>query len=316
MIGSIGPFIVGQEDIESYIQRLDSFIKLNKIADTDKSSALFSIMGPKAFGLLKDLVSPADITALSYSEISLALINHFKPQRNIIFERFKFHSKVQDSDESLTDFVAGLKSLASTCEFGQYLDEALRDRFVVGINDSYIQQQLLAVSNLSCVKAVEIANSCSSAKKESNSITTAKQEKNFNSHKIQSRPSSGMSYNAQKIQSRSPSSNFSGRPNSKNRNVQSNSYSCYSCGGNHMRKECKYRDATCHTCNRKGHLSKVCKSSSVPNTSSYTDTGTSTLPQQYRHPSSKANSGTSYSSEYDYIFHCEEVPVQPYKQTL
>ncbi|XP_058839737.1 uncharacterized protein K02A2.6-like [Topomyia yanbarensis] len=36
---------------------------------------------------------------------------------------------------------------------------------------------------------------------------------------------------------------------------------CGGCGGNHNRSQCKFRDAKCFNCERKGHISKVCKSS-------------------------------------------------------
>ncbi len=38
---------------------------------------------------------------------------------------------------------------------------------------------------------------------------------------------------------------------------------CSSCGGNHPREECKYRHATCYTCQKKGHTQKVCKSQTL-----------------------------------------------------
>ena len=41
-------------------------------------------------------------------------------------------------------------------------------------------------------------------------------------------------------------------------------YVCRSCGkGNHKRSDCKYRDAVCHLCSKKGHISYVCRSRSV-----------------------------------------------------
>ena len=33
---------------------------------------------------------------------------------------------------------------------------------------------------------------------------------------------------------------------------------CFSCGANHLRQSCKYRDAECHKCHKKGHISRVC----------------------------------------------------------
>ena len=36
---------------------------------------------------------------------------------------------------------------------------------------------------------------------------------------------------------------------------------CYRCGGNHRADICKFKQATCHKCNKKGHIAKVCHSS-------------------------------------------------------
>ncbi|XP_018399992.1 PREDICTED: uncharacterized protein K02A2.6-like [Cyphomyrmex costatus] len=39
-----------------------------------------------------------------------------------------------------------------------------------------------------------------------------------------------------------------------------NTHTCNGCGGSHARKDCKFRDAECHSCKKKGHIAKVCKS--------------------------------------------------------
>ena len=33
---------------------------------------------------------------------------------------------------------------------------------------------------------------------------------------------------------------------------------CYRCGGNHKAPDCKYKDAICNSCKKKGHLARVC----------------------------------------------------------
>ena len=38
--------------------------------------------------------------------------------------------------------------------------------------------------------------------------------------------------------------------------------SCYRCGRNHEEKDCKFREATCHSCGKQGHIAPVCKSRS------------------------------------------------------
>lgn len=37
--------------------------------------------------------------------------------------------------------------------------------------------------------------------------------------------------------------------------------SCAGCGGNHNRSACRFRNAECRHCGRKGHLAKVCQAS-------------------------------------------------------
>ena len=62
-----------------------------------------------------------------------ALKSHFEPKLLIIAERFKFHQRGQAPGETVAEYVAELCRLATHCEFGSYLDEALRDRFVCGL---------------------------------------------------------------------------------------------------------------------------------------------------------------------------------------
>ena len=35
--------------------------------------------------------------------------------------------------------------------------------------------------------------------------------------------------------------------------------SCDSCGGNHQRSTCRFRQADCHICNKRGHIARVCR---------------------------------------------------------
>ena len=60
-----------------------------------------------------------------------------------------------------------LRRLASHCEFGQFLDEALWDRLVCGIRNDTTQKRLLSEADLTLAKAVQIASSMESAEKQS-----------------------------------------------------------------------------------------------------------------------------------------------------
>ena len=45
-------------------------------------------------------------------------------------------------------FISTLRGLAETCEFGAFLDEALRDRIVCGMRSTTIRNKLLTEENL------------------------------------------------------------------------------------------------------------------------------------------------------------------------
>lgn len=82
-------------------------------------------MGPTEYRLLKSLLEPRKYVELTYTELSEALSAHFKPKPILIAERFRFYRRVQNTGELLADFIIDLKKLASSCAFGQFLDDAL-----------------------------------------------------------------------------------------------------------------------------------------------------------------------------------------------
>ena len=59
-----------------------------------------------------------------------------------------------------------LKRLALKCDFGTFLEEALRDRLVCGLKSVQIQKKLLAERHLTFKKAFETAQSMELANKE------------------------------------------------------------------------------------------------------------------------------------------------------
>ena len=56
----------------------------------------------------------------------------------------------QGPTETIAEYVAELRRLASRCEFGvEYRDDALRDRLVCGLRSGSIQKKLLTTADLS-----------------------------------------------------------------------------------------------------------------------------------------------------------------------
>ena len=75
------------------------------------------------------------------------------------------------SQESVRNYVAELRKLSEFSDFGDNLDDILRDRLVCGINDRRIQTKLLSKRSLTFEKALEISQATEAAVQNFESLT-------------------------------------------------------------------------------------------------------------------------------------------------
>ena len=146
-------------------------------------------------------------------------------------ERFHFHKRQQAPGETITEYDAALRKLATHCKFGNYLEEALHDRLVCGLHNEAIQLCLLAEADL---KTMEMAQGLEAAEKRLRSFKKTEPL-------------------IKKI--------TTDKPGKSKHNNYSLTQSCYQCGkSNHAAAECCFKDADCHTCGKKDHIAPVCRS--------------------------------------------------------
>ena len=143
--GVLREFDPGKESIKDFRERFDFYCLANSIrsdgaAAAQRKQALFlTLLGQATFAKLKTLASPTPVNELSLDQVVEHLISHFKPQTIEIAERFKFFKRHQLGGESTTEFITELRRLAKTCNFGDYLESAIRDQFVCGLGDTKTQ---------------------------------------------------------------------------------------------------------------------------------------------------------------------------------
>ncbi|KAL0196745.1 hypothetical protein M9458_005285, partial [Cirrhinus mrigala] len=171
MIGRVPEFESKKEDFETYFERFERWLAANDIAAEKKADVFLSVLGPAEYGLLKNLSQPRKVTDLTYKEMTEILSLHFKPKPILIAERFRFHRRYQKEGETLTDYIVDLKRLASTCEFGQFLNDALRDQFVCGMSGEAYRKRLLSEKDLTFKQACEIALGLELAYKDTKELT-------------------------------------------------------------------------------------------------------------------------------------------------
>lgn len=157
MIGKVPEFDSKKEDFDSYLERFERWLSANEIRAEKKIDVFLSVLGPTEYGLLKNLIAPVKISDSTYQNLTSALSLHFKPKPILIAERFRFYKRQQKPDETVTEYILALKKLASTCEFGQFLNDALRDQFVCGLLGDEYHKRLLTIKDLTFKKACDTA---------------------------------------------------------------------------------------------------------------------------------------------------------------
>ena len=81
----------------------------------------------------------------------MTLKQNFDPKLLVISKQFHFYKRSQKPKETVTEFLADLRKLSISCEFGNYLDQALRDRFVCRVRSELMQKKLLTEDRLTVV---------------------------------------------------------------------------------------------------------------------------------------------------------------------
>ena len=125
-------------------ERFKFFLAVSKVEEAQRVPHLLNSLGTKICAVLKNLVVPQKPSECTLAQITELLIRHFKPKPPVIAEHFAFHKRDQHPGEPIKEFLIELQWLAHTCNFGNFLEQALRDHLVCGMTNSSTQKKLLA----------------------------------------------------------------------------------------------------------------------------------------------------------------------------
>ena len=93
-LGRVEEFDGAREDWQQYVERLEHFFVANSITTPEKKRAVFlSVIGPSAYKILRNLVSPDKPGEKDFAVLVDKLSQHFKPTPSEIVERCRFHSR-------------------------------------------------------------------------------------------------------------------------------------------------------------------------------------------------------------------------------
>uniref|UniRef100_A0A1Y1K0Y3 RNA-directed DNA polymerase n=1 Tax=Photinus pyralis TaxID=7054 RepID=A0A1Y1K0Y3_PHOPY len=251
LVGSIEQFDEKNKgDFVSYMERMEQFFLINDSLSTKQSALFITLAGPQVYSTLKNLIAPEDPTKKSFKEIKEALLKHYAPTKSETAERFEFYKATQNPEQSVSQFIMHIRKLANSCNFGSFLDQALRDKLVCGISSEQTQRRLLCEKDLTFSKACQMAIAIESAENQAKALKGGLVEK-VTDHVSESSRRSVSSQWRPKGRGQ-PSMSSTSQPR------QSGRGKCRHCGRFHDESRCRARDWKCFTCNRQGHTSVVC----------------------------------------------------------
>ncbi|XP_071646588.1 uncharacterized protein [Temnothorax longispinosus] len=208
-----------------WVKRFERYISVTGLSekpDKDKINLLCYTMGEKSEEILIQ-VMPVITASTTFAEVKQKLDSYFLPKKNVIFERFKFNSRVQEPGESVDSFVTTLYSLAES-----------------GIRDTRASGRIQLINDLTLEKAFEIARQAEIQAKEGRKMRQETEEETEVNRVVQKEK------NPHKQK----------RSENKNRREEQ---VCGRCGNpDHTQgRRCPALKSVCHRCKKEGHSERV-----------------------------------------------------------
>lgn len=209
-----------------------------------KRQLLLHSAGPE----VQDIFDTLGDTGEDYETASEKLTAYFTPSKNVPYNRHLFRQETQAEGESIAQYVTRLRQLGDSCEFGQQLEDFIRDQVIEKCSSRSLRTKLLAESNLTLTKLLDIAQA-----KEASESRSAKFEGHETSFSVKGNHCKGK----QKHYKQKQNSQSRGQ---KQRSTHKSDITCFRCGQKgHLSKECKCsRNIQCFKCSKMGHFASMC----------------------------------------------------------
>ena len=211
---------------------------LDKKLGKTRTATLLTCIGADALEIFDPFVFANEGEANDVDNVIAKFENFCIGKTNETYERYCFNKRDQEQGENIDTYVAALRTLVKTCNYGTLEESLVRDRIVIGIRENATRKKLLQDAKLTLNSCVEI---CRANEK------TSIQMKDISQEEVQ--------YVRRRYQK--PRNNFTPRPQ-----IDKKFDDCKYCGKQHAQKReaCPAWGKTCAKCGNSNHFKIKCES--------------------------------------------------------
>ncbi|UYV76985.1 hypothetical protein LAZ67_14002708, partial [Cordylochernes scorpioides] len=218
---------------------------MKKKVEADKIDLFMYLMGDRADDIFRTFKFEKEEEATKLDSVLKAFDSHFCVRKNIIYERAKFNSRIQEDREPVDEFITSLYKLADSCEFEGLHEQLIRDRIVVGVRDKALSERMQLDSELTLEKAVKMVRQQEAVRQQQVDLQ---------------RPSASQKVNQVKFNSKNFSPKQQQQPSRKKEKSAKTRSRCPKCGGFTHREgqACRAEGQRCNLCSKTGHFANCC----------------------------------------------------------
>ncbi|XP_065223070.1 uncharacterized protein K02A2.6-like [Planococcus citri] len=289
-----------KEKFTNYIARFEDYTATKNITDVEKKAGLLrTSIGSTHYNKLAAFLGPdKSIQNLSYADLKTSFNDLLVPRQSVIISRHYFLETQQKENQNIAEFVASLQDKVVNCQFTVECECKkqvscaklfLAAQVVRGIKEPWIKEQVLQTDSDDYDKIVEKAISLEASRIESRELSKntpntipgnsdvnklsrafnrdSRSQNRYNDHSKQRNRSHSRGYSKNHYRSNTPAKRRS-KIDYKKLGIDG---LCLRCGrNNHSVSDCTVdrNKLKCTSCNKPGHLPKVCITTLMSNSKS------------------------------------------------
>ena len=144
-----------------------------------KKAQLLHLAGMAVQDIFQDLPDPGPINADLDNEYVVCLRKldaHFRAEDNVPYERHVFRQLAPTKGETADKFIVRLRKQARHCNFGEALEENLRDQLIEKISNVELKKKLLEVNNITLEVAMDKVRKWEASREQASQMGAPNQE--------------------------------------------------------------------------------------------------------------------------------------------